>query len=121
MNQTIISLDNFNQVIREKDAVIMYFSNNVCGACDVLEDKLNELLAKDYPKMEMYTVSTVTNPEIAGQNRIFAAPTILIFFTGREQARFTRSVGMSQIVDVIDRPYQMIFDDSTAGDLIEYE
>ncbi len=121
MNKTIISLDQFNQTIREKDAVIMYFSNNVCGACDVLEDKLNELLAKDYPKMEMYTVSTVNNAEIAGQNRIFAAPTIVIYFTGREQARFTRSVGMSQIIAVIDRPYQMIFDDSQTEDLIEYD
>jgi len=121
MNKTIISLENFEQVIREKDAVIMYFSNNVCGACDVLEDKINELIAKDYPKMELHIVSTVTNPEIAGQSRIFAAPTIVIYFTGREQARFTRSVGMSQIIDVIDRPYQMIFDDSEKEDLIEYE
>ena len=121
MNETIISLEQFEQIIREKDAVIMYFSNNVCGACDVLEDKINELLAKDYPKMEMFIVSTVTHPDIAGQNRIFAAPTIVIYFTGREQARFTRSVGMSQIIDVIDRPYQMIFDDSATEDLIEYD
>ena len=116
-----MSLDNFEQVIREQDAVIMYFSNNVCGACDVLEDKITALLEKDYPKMNMYIVSTVTNPEIAGQNRIFAAPTIVIYFTGREQARFTRSVGMAQIVGVIDRPYQMIFDDAETQDLIEYE
>lgn len=121
MNKTIFSLEAYEQTIQEKDAVIMYFSNNVCGACDVLEDKINEILAKDYPKMEMYTVSTVTNPEIAGQNRVFAAPTILIFFTGREQARFNRSVGMKQIIDVIDRPYQMIFDDSEAQDFVEYE
>jgi len=121
MNKTITSLDNFEQVIREQDAVIMYFSNNVCGACDVLEDKITALLEKDYPKMKMYIVSTVTNPEIAGQNRIFAAPTIVIYFMGREQARFTRSVGMAQIVGVIDRPYQMIFDDAETQDFIEYE
>jgi thioredoxin-like negative regulator of GroEL len=121
MNKTIFSIDEFEQTVRDKDAVVIYFSNNVCGACDVLEDKITELLAKDYPKMEMFIVSTVTNPEIAGQNRVFAAPTILIFFTGREQARFTRSVGMSQIVDVINRPYQMIFEDSDSGDLVEYE
>ncbi|HHB79947.1 MAG TPA: thioredoxin [Saprospiraceae bacterium] len=121
MSKTIFSLDQFEQLVREKDAVIMYFSNNVCGACDVLEDKITELLSNKYPKMEMFTVSTVTNPEIAGQNRIFAAPTIVIYFTGREQARFTRSVGMSQIVDVIERPYQMIFDDSETQDLIEYD
>ncbi len=121
MNKTIFTLDAYEQTVREKDGVIMYFSNNVCGACDVLEDKINEILAKDYPKMEMYTVSTVSNPEIAGQNRVFAAPTILIYFTGREQARFTRSVGMAQIVDVIDRPYQMIFDDSETQDFVEYE
>jgi len=121
MNKTITSLEHFDQVIREHDGVIMYFSNNICGACDVLEDKITELLAKDYPNMELYVVLSSTNPEIAGQNRIFAAPTIVIYFTGREQARFTRSVGMSQIIDVIDRPYQMIFDDTESGDLIEYE
>lgn len=120
IKNTIISLDQFNEVV-QKDAVVIYFSNNVCGACDVLEDKITDLLEKDYPKMEMHIVSTVTNPEIAGQNRVFAAPTILVFFTGREQARFTRSVGINQIVNVIDRPYHMIFDDSGTEELIEYE
>ena len=119
MTPIIDSLDSFNQLVQEKDALIVYFSNNICGACDVLEDKLAVLLEKDYPKMEMHLVQIADNQEIAGQNRVFAAPTILIFFTGREQARFTRSVGMSQIIDVIDRSYQMIFDDS--GDLVEYE
>ena len=121
MTPTINSLQAFNQVVDEKDAVIIYFSNNVCGACDVLEEKIIALLEKGYPKMEMFVVSTANNQEIAGQNRVFAAPTILIFFTGREQARFTRSVGMSQIVQVIDRPYQMIFNDSESGELIEYD
>ena len=60
--------------------------------------------------MEMYVANTETHPEIAGQNRIFASPSLIIFFAGREQARFSRTVGMSQIIDVIDRPYQMIFE-----------
>lgn len=110
MNPLLTSLDEFQKVVSEKDAVIVYFSNNVCGACDVLEDKITELLKTDYPKMEMYIANTEFNPEIAGQNRIFASPSLIIFFTGREQARFSRTVGMSQIKGVIDRPYGMIFE-----------
>ena len=109
MNPILSSLDHFNKIISENDAVIIYFSNNVCGACDVLEDKITTLLKTDYPKMEMYIANTETHPEIAGQNRIFASPSLIIYFMGKEQARFSRSVGMSQIVDVIDRPYGMIF------------
>ena len=121
MTPRIDTLEAFNKVIDEKEAVIIYFSNNICGACDVLEEKLIALIESDYPKMEMFVVFTETSQEISGQNRVFAAPTILIFFTGREQARFTRSVGISQIIGVIDRPYNMIFDDSATEDLIEYD
>ncbi len=107
MTKFLSSLDHFNKLISEKDAVIIYFSNSLCGACDVLEDKINVLLKTDYPNMEMYIVNTETHPEIAGQNRIFASPSLIIYFMGKEQARFLRSVGMSQIVEVIDRLYHV--------------
>ncbi len=110
MNPVLTSLDEFHQVVEKHDAVIVYFSNNVCGACDVLEDKITALLTQDYPEFKMYIANTEFNPEIAGQNRIFASPSLIIFFAGREQARSSRTVGMSQIVAAIDRPYHMIFE-----------
>ncbi len=109
MAQNIESLERFREIATREDAVLFYFSNNVCGACDVLEEKAEQLLAEKFPEMKMYTVNTIQHPDIAGQNRVFAAPTLLLYFGGREHSRFSRTVGLGQLETAIRRPYQMIF------------
>jgi len=46
---------------------------------------------------------------VAGQHRVFAAPTILVFFDGRETIRKSRNIGIDELRREIERPYSMIF------------
>jgi thioredoxin-like negative regulator of GroEL len=48
------------------------------------------------------------SPVISGQFRIFTIPTILIFFEGKEQLRYSRNISMHQLEESISRPYGMI-------------
>jgi hypothetical protein len=48
-------------------------------------------------------------PEVAAQNQVFAAPTILVFFEGRESIRKSRNIGIGELQREIERPYEMIF------------
>jgi thioredoxin-like negative regulator of GroEL len=61
--------------------------------------------------MEMAYADTVKSPEIAGQNRVFAVPTIIVFMAGRESFRRSRNIGVSELAELIERHYQMMFDE----------
>jgi len=106
---TIKNLESFNDVLEKEDAVLVYFSHEQCNVCKVLKPKIAELLDTHFPKMKMYYADTVINPEIAGQNKIFAVPTVVCFFGGRETIRKSRSIGLNELGEQIERPYGMIF------------
>jgi thioredoxin-like negative regulator of GroEL len=50
----------------------------------VLKPKVIEMIAESFPQMKMVFVESDKLPELAAQNRVFAAPTIIVFFAGRE-------------------------------------
>lgn len=109
--QEIQSLDEFKGILELKDAVIAYFSHEQCNVCKVLKPKVAEMIYKNYPKIELIYANTLKNPEIAGQFGVFTVPTIIAFFGGREQFRKSRSIGLNELSEQIDRPYSMIFGD----------
>jgi hypothetical protein len=49
-------------------------------------------------------------PEVAAQNRVFAAPTIVVFFAGRETIRKSRAFGIDELKAEISRPYSLMFE-----------
>jgi len=96
-------------LIQEEDALLLYFSNELCGVCKVLKPKVTELVAEHFPRMNMHYVDIQEHPLVAGQHRVFTIPTILIFFQGREQARLSRNIALFQVEEAIARPYALLF------------
>lgn len=110
MNISLQSLDDLNKTLAGNDAAIVYFSHNQCNVCKVLKPKISELIELEFPKINFYYIDTILNPEIAGQYSIFAVPTIIIYFEGKETARKSRNISMDELKELIKRPYDMIFD-----------
>lgn len=107
---TIKSIDFLNKVLEKEDAVLVYFSHEQCNVCKVLKPKVAELLKTNFPNMKMFYADTVLSPEISGQNKIFAVPTVVCFFGGRETFRKSRNIGIYELGKQIERPYGMIFE-----------
>ncbi|MEN8120338.1 MAG: thioredoxin family protein [Bacteroidota bacterium] len=110
MINTIETLEQYNEVIEKEDAALFYFSHEQCNVCKVLKPKVAEMLTDGFPKVKMYYCDTKKSPELAAQNSIFAVPTILIYFGGRESIRKSRNIGVNELRGHIERPYQMIFE-----------
>ncbi|MEZ4906874.1 MAG: thioredoxin family protein [Saprospiraceae bacterium] len=104
------SLDQFNSIIEEESGILFYFSHEECNVCKVLKPKIAELLTEKFPSMSLYYCDTVKTPEIAGQNSIFAVPTILVYFEGREYIRVSRNISIESLENQIDRYYSMVFE-----------
>ncbi|MEA3443530.1 MAG: thioredoxin family protein [Bacteroidota bacterium] len=109
MIQTISSIEEFQQKKPKQEAALFYFSHEECNVCKVLKPKIEELLVKNFPAMTMFYVNTKNLPEVAGQERIFAVPTLLVFFDGKEYIRKSRTIGLGELEQEISRYYDMMF------------
>jgi thioredoxin-like negative regulator of GroEL len=107
--ETIQSIQEFTKVLDENDAVLAYFSTEICSVCKVLKPKIAEMIAESFPKMKMVFVESDKLPELAARNRVFTAPTIIVFFASRETIRKSRAFGVDELKSEIERPYSLLF------------
>lgn len=107
----IQSFEEFLQLKEAEAALLAYFSTEACNVCKVLKPKVEELIRAEFPKIKLIYIKSDLFPEVAAQNQVFAAPTILIFFEGREYIRKSRNIGIGELKREIERPYLMVFSD----------
>src|SRR5665647_44689 len=103
----IQSFEEFLKLKNEEPALLAYFSTEACNVCKVLKPKVAELIQSEFPKIKLIYIKTDKLPEVAAQNQVFAAPTILVFFEGWEYFRKSRNIGICELQKEIDRPYSM--------------
>jgi thioredoxin-like negative regulator of GroEL len=107
-----IEIQSFEEFLNLKDsepAVLAYFSTETCNVCKVLKPKVEELIITEFPKVKLIYIKSDKLPEVAAQNQVFAAPTIVVYFEGREYIRKSRNIGIGELKNEIARPYLMIF------------
>lgn len=105
---TVKSLDEF-QALKREPALLAYFSTEACSVCKVFKPKVEALLDSEFPAMKMAYVRADVLPDVAGQHSVFTAPTILVFFEGHEYIRKSRSIGIDELREAIERPYHLLF------------
>lgn len=109
--KTIKSKAEFDEELAAKDAVLAYFSTDACSVCKVLKPKVVEMAEVNFPQMEMLYVQSDLLQEVAAQNRVFTAPTVIVYFSGKETIRKSRAFGVDELMAEIERPYSMMFEE----------
>lgn len=110
MFSEIKSLEEFLNLKDNEPALLAYFSTEFCNVCKVLKPKVAELIAEKFPQIKMVYIQSDKFPDISAQNQIFIAPTIIIYFNGREFIRKSRNIGIGELQHEIQRPYSMLFE-----------
>ena len=82
------------------DPLILYFSTPNCMVCEIMKPKVLEAL-QDYDT-DLIDIDAAEYPEIAGQHRVFAAPTVLVFYEGKEVLRESRFIDIDKITHLLD-------------------
>jgi len=108
--EAIHSIPEFDLILAESDAVLAYFSTEACSVCHVLKPKVMEMVTESFPKMKTIFIESDKLPELAAQYRVFTAPTVVVFFAGRETIRKSRAFGVDELRSEIERPYSIIFE-----------
>lgn len=99
----------FEKILQEKPAVLIYFYQDSCGVCKTLFPKVKDLIDQDFPQMEMLVFEAVQNRELAAQLRMLSVPGIMIFFEGKEFFRSNGLVTIGALNVKISRLYELFF------------
>jgi len=104
-----MEITEIQSLISDNTAVLLYFYNDTCAPCKVLRPKVQEMAKADFPKMEFRLINAEQYPATSAQYGVFASPTLLVFFEGKEYIRESKNISINELHDKIDRYYQMIF------------
>ena len=110
MDTSIVSLDDFDKILRENQVVLVYFNTSFCNVGEALEPKVKNLVKTNFPKVKYYQVDMNFLPEISAAYSVFVEPTVIVFFEEKETIRKSRNIGISELHEAISRPYQLIFE-----------
>jgi len=105
----VLTLSEVEQIIQSNDAVMLYFSGANCGVCKVLHPKIEKAFSQYYPLIKQIKIDVEQYPQIAGQFGVFALPTIVIYFDGKEFNRKSRNISVDGLLSEIKRPYELFF------------
>lgn len=107
--QPVETPEDLERIIDSIPAVLLYFSTPECNVCKVLKPKVKQLLREKYPDIALYYIDCTALPEVAARFSVFAVPTLLVYFDGKETIRKSRYLGIDELDDAIRRPFQIFF------------
>jgi thioredoxin 1 len=105
----MIRAQELRERVQSEPAILIYFKNDNCAPCLVLRPKVKELVDELFPNIEMVVIDSVEQPEFAGEFQVYANPTLLVFFDGKEYLRKSKHVAIPQLKAEISRLYEMMF------------
>ena len=105
----MIQAQELRDRVLSEPAILIYFKNDNCAPCLVLRPKVKELIEEFFPNIDMVVIDSVEQPEFAGEFQVYANPTLLVFFEGKEYIRKSKFVAIPQLKAEISRLYEMMF------------
>ena len=109
MEESIRLVGDIEKLISDSPALLLYISTENCNVCRELKPKIIELLDRNFPEMKFQYINLDLVKEASGRFSVFAVPTILVFFEGKEFFREGRNIGVEQFRETLERPYSLFF------------
>ena len=104
-----MEINSLGLITRKEPALMIYFFNPGCIACYGLRPKVEDMTVNKFPEMKLLSVDASTNPALTSEAGVYSAPTILVFFEGKEYIRESKYISVDQLEAKISRYYNMIF------------
>ena len=91
-------------------ALLLYFYNDSCAPCVALRPKVEAMITEHFPEMKHFYINSAAFPEMSASNGVFASPTLVVFFDGKETFRVSKYISIDELAGRIQRYYDLIFE-----------
>jgi len=105
----MLNIEFIKNEIESNDGVMLYFSGENCGVCEVLKPKIKYLFDSSFPKIKQHFIDASKHKDIAIKYGVFSVPTVLVFLDKKEFIRKSRNISIPQFEDQLKRAYDMFF------------
>ena len=97
-----MTFETFQEALKEHPVLVAYFSHDECNVCKVLKPQVREIV-QEFDKAHFMYVNTKESSEVSGQFMVFAVPTIILFYEGREAKRYSRHISLQDFRSFLER------------------
>lgn len=94
-----MNLDKIIKIIEDEKIVILYIKSRSCSVCTELLPKIEEVTESE--KIKFINIYIEDIREVGSKYNVFTAPTIIMFFMGKEVYREGRFLRVSELKDKI--------------------
>ncbi|HZW76981.1 MAG TPA: thioredoxin family protein [Flavobacteriaceae bacterium] len=104
----IDGFQGFSEMLKDRQMVVFFFSTENCSVCTTLKPKIREMIEIHFPKMEFQTINLNDQPELTSVFGVYTAPTLLVYFEGKEYIRKSQNMGIDEVKEAIERLYKLM-------------
>ncbi len=109
MENEVKSLNDLVGFIEKEKGLVAYFYSDRCAPCVSLRPKVKQMIDDEFRHIRLVFINSEHQPLIAAHFGVFANPTIIVFFEGKEFRRYSKYISINELGGDIERVYQMVF------------
>ena len=94
-----------------KNDELLLFGSKKCSVCSSIRQKIEELVVPKFPNLKYQYIDTEKESEKAAIDGVFTIPVVIVKFEGKEYVRLVRNFSINELIEKIERPYRLMFDE----------
>ncbi len=103
-------INSISELSGASTGVAIYFTSPDCSVCAGLKPKIREMIKSDFPGLNYHEIDVSGYPALAAEAMVYSAPTIIVWFEGKEYIRESRLISVPQLEERIRKYYEMLFE-----------
>ena len=104
------SIEQIEELLADLPSVLLYFYSDNCAPCLSLRPKVVELVCDRFPNVRIGFINGEIDPLITATFSVFAFPTLILYFEGKEHYRGSKYLAIPQLAETINKPYTLLFE-----------
>jgi len=99
--------ESIDTLSKESEVLILQFGTSTCAPCVSIKEKI-DMWSADYSNVNSRYISIEEYPDIAAEQGIFSAPTILVFVEGKLTIREAGYFSLEDIFMRVERYIKLL-------------